>query len=135
MAPGALLSARSSLRTRDPRPAPARLITTIRNCLFNRSSKNPPLHVVAGIGNNYQLSDGSLVYDASGGAGVANIGRYDKRVEAAIIKTLRSGLSYVPSLGFDTSVTVQLAEFLVNSTDSALSKAVFYTGGTDFPFL
>ncbi|KAH7389912.1 pyridoxal phosphate-dependent transferase [Pyrenochaeta sp. MPI-SDFR-AT-0127] len=131
MAPGALFSARSSLQKLDPSPVPVETAINSQNYLFNRSAKHPPLRVVRGFGNYYKLEDGSTVYDASCGAAVCGLGRYDVRVEEAMIEEMRLGLSYVPSLGFDTEISASLAQSLITSTDGELNKAVFYGSGSE----
>lgn len=60
---------------------------------------------------------------------MTGIGRLSTRVEQAMMKTLRRGISYVSSTMFDTDVSEDLARFLVNSTDGKMSKAVFYCSG------
>lgn len=77
------------------------------------------------------LENGWNVLDASGGAAVTGIGHLNIRVEQAMIKTLQSGLSYVSSMMFDTDITETFARFLVNTTDGKMSKAVFYSSGTE----
>lgn len=129
MAPGALYSARSSVQQLTLSPVPAGTAALTRNCLFSRSAKNPPLRVVKGIGNYYELENGSRVYDASCGAGVCGLGRYDVRVERAIVEQMRLGISYIPSLGFDTDITAALAQFLIASTNGNMGKVVFYGSG------
>jgi len=127
MAPGAMWRATPGPYASKNRFA--HVAATIKSCVFNRSVKTPPSKAIAGRGNEYTLEDGRCIYDASNGAAVSCIGKYDKRVEKAMVKQLRSGLAHVPSLSLYAQVTDDLAEFLINSTDRKLSEAVFYGPG------
>ena len=131
MAPGALSDTR--LRTGQFLGSPVRvkLAATSKNCLLNRSLNIPPYRVKKGVGNCYILEDGTEVYDASGGAAVASMGRRNERVEKAMYKISQLGLNYVPSLGFDTEVTSELANRMIATTNGKMSKVVFYCSGME----
>ena len=88
--------------------------------------------MVAGSGNTIFLSNGWKILDASGGAAVSCIGRTNERVEKAMIKQMRLGLSYVSSMAFDTDVAEKLASLLTSSTNDEMSKVVFYSSGMVF---
>jgi len=47
------------------------------------------------------------------------------------MKVLDNGTPYISSMMFDTEVTEEFARFLVNSTNGMMSKAVFYSSGTE----
>jgi acetylornithine/succinyldiaminopimelate/putrescine aminotransferase len=70
------------------------------------------------------------VYDASCGAGVANLGRTNEEVMKAMVGVMEAGLSYVPSSVFDTLITERLAQTLVESTGGQMRKAIFYGSGS-----
>ena len=118
-----------------PFAATSHLAQSVQNCIFNLSVKFPPLLAVRGVGNEYILTDGRHIYDASGGAAVSCIGRYDKRVEVAWVKQFRLGLSYAPFLSLFTQATQNLARFLIESTNGMMSEAVFYGPGKQWSSL
>lgn len=128
MAPGIITD--SSPRSTSPVSS---ITKYIKKFLFDRSVRTPPLRVLSGIdgadNNTYRLEDGTQVYDASGGAAVTCIGHYNKRVEDAIVKQMRLGVSYIPSVAFYVDVAEELARLLIASTDGKMSKAVFYNSG------
>ncbi|KAF1914643.1 pyridoxal phosphate-dependent transferase [Ampelomyces quisqualis] len=131
MAPGALYSQEDSLRRSASSPTPAGALTIIKRCLLNRSINVNPLRLARGVGNSWYLADGTEIYDASGGAAVASIGKRNKRVERATHRIEKLGLSYAPSLGFDTDITEELATWMIRSTAGLMSKAVFYCSGSE----
>lgn len=47
------------------------------------------------------------------------------------MKALDNGTSYISSMMFDTEATEEFARFLINTTDGKMSKAVFYSSGTE----
>jgi 4-aminobutyrate aminotransferase-like enzyme len=126
MAPGALHSPKNAVRRFVP---VLTKITGLTNSLLNRSINFTPLRVASGRGNYYVLDDGREIYDTSGGAAVSSIGKRNDRVENAMIDVIRRGLCYVPSLAFDTKVTADFAEFMLNSTGGEMEKAIFYCSG------
>jgi acetylornithine/succinyldiaminopimelate/putrescine aminotransferase len=132
MAPGALLSRRSSSRTFAVNSLNTAK-TAIRNCLFNKNVSARPLRVVVrGERHSYYFKDGTSVYDASCGAGVANLGKFQERVMEAKNKVDRLGLDYVPNYALDTEFTMDLARCLIDSTGGKMGKAIFYCSGTQY---
>lgn len=129
MAPGILSSSRDSSRRFSLSSVHTKVATVIRNCLLNRSVNITPPRVIGGIGNEYILEDGTRIYDASGGAAVANIGKKNERVRRAMNDIHDKGLNYVPSFGFKTPITADLAHWMIESTYYKMSKAVFYCSG------
>ena len=98
--------------------------------MFNRSViLRPSRVVVGGSHHTYVLQDGKKIDDFSGGAAVACLGRVQELVTKVVCKQMKLGLSYVPSLAFDTVATLDLAEFLIASTNGHMSKAIFYCSG------
>jgi hypothetical protein len=130
MAPGLLSDPMTSVRRSSHSVQRSKIATTIKNCLLNRSVNHTPLRVSRGVRNSYVLEDGTEIYDAAGGAAVACIGKRNKRVEKAMGKVQKSGLSYIPSLSFDTMITANLADWMIRSTDGKMRKAVLYGSGT-----
>jgi adenosylmethionine-8-amino-7-oxononanoate aminotransferase len=108
----------SSLREIDP------------TYLFNQSLSTRPRRVVEnGIRHTYYLENKKPVHDFSSGSGSASLGRYQKKVEDAIVNQFRLGTAYVPSLALDTPIAEDLARMVVQSTGGAMTKAVFYCSG------
>ena len=124
--------ATNSSRRSAPYPVVKRFVAATKSRLFNRSSRSSPHRMVAGSGNTIFLSNGWKILDASGGAAVSCIGRTNERVEKAMIKQMRLGLSYVSSMAFDTDVAEKLASLLTSSTNDEMSKVVFYSSGMVF---
>ncbi|CAO2652604.1 Nn.00g008870.m01.CDS01 [Neocucurbitaria sp. VM-36] len=132
MAPGALSSPKLSPRKAIPSRVSTSVVTTVKNFLFNKSIKVRSCRVVVrGYRHTYELDDGTLIYDLSCGAAVSSLGKVQERVIQAMIKQMRLGLSYVPSLAFDTKATLDLAQFMITSTNGHMSKAVFYCSGSE----
>jgi adenosylmethionine-8-amino-7-oxononanoate aminotransferase len=125
MAPVATHSSRRSA----PYPVVKRFFNVAKTRLFNRSTRSAPHRMVGGLGNTISLSNGWKILDASGGAAVSCIGRVDERVERAVVKQMRLGLSYVSSMAFDTDVAEKLASYLTTSTNDEMTKVVFYSSG------
>jgi adenosylmethionine-8-amino-7-oxononanoate aminotransferase len=125
MAPVATHSSRRSA----PYPVVKRFFNVAKSRLFNRSTRSAPHRMVGGSGNTISLSNGWRILDASGGAAVSCIGRVDERVERAVVKQMRLGLSYVSSMAFDTDVAEKLASYLTTSTNDEMTKVVFYSSG------
>lgn len=130
MAPGALSPPKSSIRRSIPSGVTA-IPTTIRNSfLFNRSILLRPLRVVVrGRRHTYELEDGKKIEDFSCGAAVACLGRVQDHVIKVMMEQMELGLSYVPSLAFDTKATLDLAQFMIASTNGHMSKVIFYCSG------
>jgi adenosylmethionine-8-amino-7-oxononanoate aminotransferase len=129
MAPGAIWRPKPGLSPKSSKFLP-RIATAVKSSLLNRSINIAPYRVKRGAGNCYYLEDDTEIYDGSGGASVATMGKRDKRVERAMRRLQRLGLSYVPALAFDTKVTSDLADFMLKTTDNMMKKAVFYCSGT-----
>ncbi|KAF1833108.1 PLP-dependent transferase [Decorospora gaudefroyi] len=126
-----MTSRRASLRTSAVNSV-STVKSTIRNCLFNKNISGRPLRVaIRGTRHSYEFNDGTVIYDASGGASVASLGRRQKRVEAGVMKQMQLGLSYVPSLAFDTPIVQNLAQCMIASTDGKMSKAIFFGSGSE----
>ena len=132
MAPGALFSRRSSSRTFAVN-AVNTVKTAIRNCLFNKNVSARPLRVVVrGERHTWTLKDGTTLYDASCGAGVANLGKFQERVLEAKNEVERLGLGYVANYALDTDYTLDFARCMIDSTGGQMSRAIFYCSGTQY---
>ncbi len=79
-----------------------------------------------------ELENGPMVYDASGGAAVRSLGGDIESIRRAMDEQTRNGLTYIPTLGFETDAAADLAEFLIASTNDKLSKVVFYSSGKKY---
>jgi adenosylmethionine-8-amino-7-oxononanoate aminotransferase len=130
MAPGVLSDPMTSIRHFACSPQRINLRAAVKNHLFGRSVNDTPRIVVRGDRNFYTLDDGTEVYDASGGAAVANIGKRNKRVDEARLKVWNQGLFYVPSKSFETESSRDLANWMIRSTDGMMHNVMFYGSGT-----
>ncbi|KAH7071655.1 pyridoxal phosphate-dependent transferase [Paraphoma chrysanthemicola] len=129
MAPGAIW--RQSLGQNSPPSAALhRFAAKVKSSLLHRSINVNLPRVKQGIGNIYILDDGTEIYDASGGAAVASLGKRDKRVEKAKHRIEKLGLCYVSS-AFETDIVVQAANFMVKSTSDMMKKVGFYCSGSE----
>ncbi|KAH6644540.1 omega-amino acid-pyruvate aminotransferase [Boeremia exigua] len=112
-------------RSSKPTTAPT------RSYLFNRSVRSTPYRIKSASAQMLHFENGWNVLDASGGAAVTCIGHNNTRVKQAMMNTLDNGMPYISSMMFDTKVTEEFARFLVNTTDGKMTKAVFYSSGTE----
>ena len=97
--------------------------------VLHRNINSEPPTVIKAVGNWLYLDDGRKLYDASCGASVSCLGHGSiKRIEAATIRAMRS-VSYVSSLDFVTAQVKELCQFLVDSTNGGMARAVIYSSG------
>lgn len=90
----------------------------------------PRLPVVLRSSGHYvYLNDGRDVLDACGGAGVTSIGHGNSEVISAITTEINS-LTYVPWTFFDNRSTLNLSEFLTQSTGGRMTKVYLTSSGT-----
>jgi hypothetical protein len=130
MAPGILSDPMTSVRRFARSPQRINLRAAVKSCLFGRSVNDTPGLAVRGERNSYFLDDGTEVYDASGGAAVANIGKLNKSVDKARRKVRDQGLCYVPFKSFETESSRNLANWMIQSTDGMMRSIMFYGSGT-----
>lgn len=100
--------------------------------LLRRSVKSPPLWLTRAEGSWLSVTDGTKnwkIFDASGGAGVSNIGHGDKRVHDAIKRQEETGVAYAASMSFDTEAAWEFANHLLESTGDEMAEVVFYSSG------
>lgn len=84
--------------------------------------------IVKATGNYFHLSDGSVVFDAVGGAAVTSIGHGDVRVKNAICDQIDI-VEYCRSTLFSTKASTDLAAHLVRTTGGAMRRAMIVSSG------
>ncbi|CAA9960987.1 Omega-amino acid-pyruvate aminotransferase [Pyrenophora teres f. maculata] len=115
-------------------PGTSRTRRRHQSALIKRSIRSSPLLVKGAEGNWLLVSDGEKtwkIFDGSGGAAVSNIGHKDARVYAAIIEQQATGISYAPSMSFDTEAALDFADFLLESTNDLMAQVAFYSSGSE----
>ncbi|KAF2621663.1 aminotransferase [Macroventuria anomochaeta] len=127
MAPSAIRKPQRVMARRSSRPA----TVATRSYLFNRSVRSTPYRIKRASAQTLHFENGWNVLDASGGAAVTGIGHLSTRVEQVMIKTLKRGIAYISSMMFDTDVAEDFARFLITTTDGKMTRAVFYSSGTE----
>lgn len=90
------------------------------------ATKHPT--VVSASGLYLTLENGQQVLDATSGAAVSGIGHGNKRVKEAIIKQLDK-VEYAHPGYFQNTPSIELAEFLVQSTQGKMSRACLLGSG------
>lgn len=80
-----------------------------------------------------QLRDGRQVLDACGGAGVTCIGHGNLEVLLAMNEEA-SNLTYIPWAFFDNQSTIDLQNWLIQSTGRKLTKVYLQSSGTWYFF-
>lgn len=83
--------------------------------------------VTGGKGNFLFLADGRTILDASSGAAVSCLGHGNERVIKAITDQINTGVSYLCSSFWSSSVVDELCEELINGTDGEMDR-VYLTG-------
>jgi adenosylmethionine-8-amino-7-oxononanoate aminotransferase len=97
--------------------------------VLHRNINSEPPTVFKAVGNWLYLSDGRKLFDASCGAAVSCLGHGSiKRIEAATIRAMRA-VSYASSVDFVTVPVKELCQFLIDSTDGSMARAVIYSSG------
>ena len=92
------------------------------------SSTSLPV-VVRSQGHFLQLRDGRQVLDACGGAGVTCIGHGNLEILSAM-STEASNLTYIPWAFFDNQSTIDLQDWLIQSTGRKMTKVYLQSSGT-----
>lgn len=103
-----------------------------RSPLLKRSVRSVPLWLTSAKGSWLSVTDGTKtwkLFDASGGAGVSNIGHGDRRVHEAIKRQEETGVAYAASMSFDTEAAWEFADYLVESTGDEMAEVAFYSSG------
>lgn len=92
------------------------------------SSTGLPI-VVRSQDHYLQLRDGRQVLDACGGAGVTCIGHGNREVLLAMNEEA-SNLTYIPWAFFDNQSTIDLQDWLIQSTGHKMTKVYLQSSGT-----
>lgn len=103
-----------------------------RSPLLKRMVRSVPLWLTGAKGSWLSVTDGTKtwkLFDASGGAGVSNIGHGDRRVHEAIRRQEETGVAYAASMSFDTEAAWEFADYLVESTGDEMAEVAFYNSG------
>lgn len=101
--------------------------STAPSVLYTKIDKRPP-EVVRSHGNYLETSDGRTIFDASGGAAVACLGHNEPRVKQAIVDQLDQ-TAYVYSPFFTVPAAEEVAKYLTESTNGAMSKVFIVSSG------
>lgn len=95
-----------------------------------RMTSSTGLPVVVRSQDHYlQLRDGRQVLDACGGAGVTCIGHGNLEVLSAMNEEA-SNLTYIPWAFFDNQSTIDLQDWLIQSTGRKMTKVYLQSSGT-----
>ncbi|EME39001.1 hypothetical protein DOTSEDRAFT_92257 [Dothistroma septosporum NZE10] len=97
--------------------------------LHAKLTSTPP-KIIKAQGNYLTTSDGTEIFDATGGAAVACIGHGHPEVKSAILNQLDE-VEYCYSPFFTTSASEALAKQLVESTNGEMSKVFIVSSGTE----
>lgn len=84
--------------------------------------------VVRSQGHYLELIDGRQVLDACGGAGVTCIGHGNSEVLSAM-SAEASNLTYIPWAFFDNQSTIDLQDWLIQSTGGEMTKVYLQSSG------
>lgn len=85
--------------------------------------------VVKSKGHFLHLDDGREILDACGGAGVASIGHGNLEV-ISVMNAEANNVTYIPWAFFDNQSTIDLQDWLVESTGGKLTKVYLQSSGT-----
>lgn len=96
--------------------------------LYKNFHNNPALVIDSASGIYLNIKDGRQILDATSGAAVACLGYGNKEVQEAM-NTQMNTISYCHPGFYKTEVAEELADFLVDSTDGMMSKAILCGSG------
>lgn len=96
--------------------------------LYKHTQSLPYATVTSASGLYLSLENDQRILDATGGAATSAIDHGNARVKAAIAAQLDE-VSYCHPGFFKTSVAVQLADFLVDSTNGKMARACITGSG------
>lgn len=97
--------------------------------LYKNFEKHPAAVVESGNGIFLNISDGRKILDATSGAAVACLGYSNPEVQEAMAQQLKE-VPYCHPGFYKTKSAEDLADFLVESTNGHMSKAVLCGSGT-----
>ncbi|ROV90270.1 hypothetical protein VSDG_08181 [Cytospora chrysosperma] len=86
--------------------------------------------VVKSKGHFLHLDDGREILDACGGAGVASIGHGNLEV-ISVMNAEANNVTYIPWAFFDNQSTIDLQDWLVESTGGKLTKVYLQSSGSE----
>ncbi|KAM0424972.1 hypothetical protein ACHAPT_009773 [Fusarium lateritium] len=98
--------------------------------LYKNFHKHPAARIESASGIYLHTSDGRKILDATSGAAVACLGYDNKEVQQAVVDQLVS-VPYCHPGFYKTKSAEDLADFLVNSTNGHMSKAVLCGSGSE----
>ncbi|KAF4340820.1 CAR2-ornithine aminotransferase [Fusarium beomiforme] len=98
--------------------------------LYKNFQKHPAALIESTSGVYLNTSDGRKILDATSGAAVACLGYDNKNVQKAVVEQLVS-VPYCHPGFYKTQAAEDLADFLVQSTDGLMSKAVLCGSGSE----
>ncbi|CZT19455.1 related to ornithine aminotransferase [Ramularia collo-cygni] len=99
--------------------------------LYKNFEKHAAARVESGAGIFLNIDDGRRILDATSGAAVACLGYGDREVQEAMIDQMQQSVSYCHPGFYTTGPAEDLADFLVDSTDGRMSKAVLCGSGSE----
>ncbi|ROT34485.1 PLP-dependent transferase [Sodiomyces alkalinus F11] len=107
------------------------MASTCKNSLLYKNFHRHPAALLESTSGIYlQTSDGRNILDATSGAAVACLGYSNKEVQQAVIDQLTT-VPYCHPGFYKTQSADDLADFLVQSTDGQMSKAVLCGSGSE----
>ncbi|KAF8250317.1 PLP-dependent transferase [Wilcoxina mikolae CBS 423.85] len=116
--------------TSSPPTSPSISSPTSSPLLYKYTHHSPYLSLKSASGLYLHLESGRRILDATSGAGVSALGHGNPRVKAAIAAQLDE-IAYCHPGFYKTSIAEKLADFLVSSTHSAMSRAVLTGSGSE----
>lgn len=116
----------SAISVENPLGSPSRLGSAV----LHRSVHQVPEKVIEANGDWLVLGNGQRVLDATGGAAVACLGHGNTRVMKAMQAQMEE-VSYCTSLFFSNNGAEKLADFLVDSTQGKMAKALMVNSGSE----
>lgn len=99
--------------------------------LYKNFERHPAALVESGNGIFLNTSDGRQILDATSGAAVACLGYDNQEVQAAMSRQM-TNVAYCHPGFYKTKSAEDLADFLVESTQGQMSKAVLCGSGMCF---
>lgn len=104
------------------------MATSKNSLLYKNFHRHPAALLESASGIYLKTSDGRNILDATSGAAVACLGYDSKEVQKAVVDQLTS-VPYCHPGFYKTQSADDLADFLVQSTDGHMSKAVLCGSG------
>jgi adenosylmethionine-8-amino-7-oxononanoate aminotransferase len=105
--------------------------TNFASSYFGRNLLELPEEIVKGKGCYLYTKDNRKILDGSSGAAVSSIGHKDKRVINAMVKKLKTGVTYLASAFWLDANVVELCDVLARSTEIPGTSVYLAGGGSD----